>query len=269
MPHACRLMRAAAVAAVLSAALAGAYGAGRAPLSLDATLSPFLARYELPALAAAVVKDGEIIAVGAVGTRKAGADLPVTVNDRFHLGSATKAMTALLAGMLVDEGKIRWDSTVAELFPELVEKMDPGLRPVTLEQLLSHTSGVPADNDALDQLVARVPLQAGNLDDLRYWLVREWSRQPLAAPPGTKWAYANINHVIAGAMIERPEGKTWEELITERVFTPLGLRSTGLGPQATLGRIDAPLGHQVVDGKTKAFLAGPNGDTPLVFGPSG
>src|SRR4051794_22813049 len=147
MPNTFQFIRAAAVVAILSALCAGASGAARAPLSLDATLSPFLARYELPALAAAVVKDGEIIAVGAVGTRKAGADLPVTVNDRFHLGSATKAMTALLAGMLVDEGKLRWNSTVADLFPELVEKMDPGLRRVTLEQLLSHTSGVPADNE--------------------------------------------------------------------------------------------------------------------------
>src|SRR5205814_9073818 len=138
--------QAAMLAAMLGALLAGAPGARSAPDSLDATLAPFLTRYDLPALAAAVVKDGEIIAAGAVGTRKAGAKIPVTLNDRFHLGSNTKAMTALLAGMLVDEGKLRWDSTVADLFPELVEKMDPGLKRVTIEQLLSHTSGVAADN---------------------------------------------------------------------------------------------------------------------------
>src|SRR6266849_3624218 len=76
------------------------------------------ARSELPALAAAVVKDGKIVAVGAVGTRKAGATAPVTVHDRFHLGSDTKAMTALLAAMFVEEGKLRWDTTVAAVFPE-------------------------------------------------------------------------------------------------------------------------------------------------------
>src|SRR4029453_18458701 len=54
-----------------------------------------------------------------------------------------------------------------------------------------------------------------------------------------------------------------------RVFVPLDLRSAGLGPQASLGRVDAPLGHAMVDGKPKAFLAGPNGDNPLILGPAG
>ena len=56
-------------------------------------------------------------------------------------------------------------------------------------------------------------------------------------------------------MIERVTGRTWEELITERIFTPLDLRSAGLGPQSSLGRVDAPLGHAMVDGTPKAFLA--------------
>src|SRR5919106_6729772 len=81
-----------------------AAGSAGAQTSLNTMLAPFLARYELPALAAAVVKDGKVVAVGAVGTRKAGAQIPVTVNDRFHLGSDTKAMTALLAAMFVEAG---------------------------------------------------------------------------------------------------------------------------------------------------------------------
>ena len=88
-----------------------------AQTSLNELLTPYLARYHLPALAAAVVQDGKVIASGAVGTRRAGTDIPVTIKDRFHLGSDTKAMTALLAAMLVEEGKLRWDSTVAEVFP--------------------------------------------------------------------------------------------------------------------------------------------------------
>jgi CubicO group peptidase (beta-lactamase class C family) len=244
-------------------------GSAAAQVSLDALLAPWLARYELPALAAAVVKDGKVIAVGAIGTRKAGAQLPVTVHDRFHLGSDTKAMTALLAAMFVEAGKLRWDSTIAEVFPELAETMDQGLRRVTLEQFLSHTSGVPSDNEVFGDLLEKSPAQDGNLDELRYWLVQQWSTQPLVSEPGTMFAYANMNYVIVGAMIERVGGKTWDELITERVFTPLGLRSAGLGPQATLGKIDAPLGHLMIDGKTKAFLAGPNGDNLPIIGPAG
>ena len=232
-------------------------GSANPQASLNTMLAPFLARFQLPALAAAVVKDGKVVAVGAVGSRQAGVQILVTVNDRFHLGSDTKAMTALLAAMLVEAGKLRWDSTIAEIFPELAETMDQGLRCVTLEQFLSHTSGIPSDNDAFGTLIEKGLVQDGNLDELRYWLVQQWSTQPLASEPGTTFAYANMNYVIVGAMIERIAGSTWDELIIERVFTPLGLRSAGLGPQSTLGKIDAPLGHLVIDGTIKAFLAGP------------
>jgi CubicO group peptidase (beta-lactamase class C family) len=237
--------------------------------SLDSTLAPYLERYGLPALAAAVARDGTIVAAGAVGTRRTGTNPPVTVNDRFHLGSDTKAMTALLAAMLVEEGTLRWDSTVGEVFPELAERMDPGLRKVTLVQLLSHTSGVPSDNQAVADLLVKSLSQEGNLDELRYWLVREWVAQPLASAPGTTFAYANMNYVVAGAMIERVSGRTWDELVTARVFTPLELRTAGLGCQASLGRVDAPLSHDIVDGKTKAYLAGPNCDNPPILGPAG
>jgi len=73
--------------------------------SLDSKLKPYLSQYDLPAIAAAVVKGGEIVSYGAVGTRKSGSTIPVTINDRFHIGSDTKAMTALLAAIMVEEGK--------------------------------------------------------------------------------------------------------------------------------------------------------------------
>jgi len=232
-------------------------------------LKPYLLRYDLPAIAAAVVKDGKIISAGAFGTRRIGENIPVTVNDRFHIGSDTKAMTALLAAMRVEEGKLRWNSTVAEVFPELAEKMDPRLRSVTLEQLLSHTSGIPADNESIFNAYREAMFQDGNLDNLRYWLVQQWSKRPLEFDPGSTFAYSNMGYTIAGAMIERVSGKTWEEEVTERVFKPLNLKTAGLGPQASLGRIDAPLGHSMVEGKVKAFLAGPNGDGPSLIGPAG
>ncbi|HSQ05487.1 MAG TPA: serine hydrolase domain-containing protein, partial [Burkholderiales bacterium] len=239
-----------------------------AETSLNDLLAPYTARYELPALAAAVVKDGVIVAAGAVGTRRYGAQSPVTLNDRFHLGSDTKAMTALLCAMFVEEGKLRWDSTVGDVFSEITN-MDAGLRRVTITQLLSHTSGIPGDNEVVEDLLGKAIQQDGNLDEMRYWLVREWAKQPLQSAPGASFAYANMGYVIAGAILERISGKTWEELITERVFVPLKLDSAGLGPQSSVGRIDSPVAHAVIDGKTKAFLAGPNGDNPLILGPAG
>ena len=232
-------------------------------------LEPYLMRYNLPAIAAAVVRDGKVVAAGAVGTRKAGEKIPVTINDRFHLGSDTKAMTALLAAMLVEQGKLRWEATPGEIFPELEKQMDPGFRRVTLEQLLSHTSGIPTDNDDMVKIYLEGMFKDGNLNDLRYWLVQQWSKQPLTFDPGTAFAYSNMGYTIAGAMIERVMKKTWDEAITEQIFIPLKLKTAGLGPQSSLGRIDAPLGHSIKNGKVNAMLAGPNGDVPSIIGPAG
>ncbi len=239
--------------------------------SLNEALLPCLTQYALPALAVAVARDGRLVAAGAVGTRRAGTETPVAINDRFHIGSNTKAMTALLAGMLVEQGALHWDSTLGASFPELAAQMDAGLRDVTLEQLLSHTSGIPSDGEKFRSLLTESFAQDElNLDELRYWLVRQWSSQPLAARPGTRFAYSNTGYTIAGAMLERSASKTWEELIVERIFVPLGLRTAGLGPQSTLGRVDAPLGHLVrKDGSLKPMLAGPDGDNPEIMGPGG
>jgi CubicO group peptidase (beta-lactamase class C family) len=121
--------------------------------SLNDILTPYLSRYQLPAAAAAAIREGQVVASGAVGVRRAGSDTPVKITDAFHIGSDTKAMTSLLAGMMVEESKLQWSSTIGQSFPELATTMDAGLRDVTLEQLLSHTSGIPSDNDAFDRLV--------------------------------------------------------------------------------------------------------------------
>lgn len=253
--------------------LAARHGSAAIPAgaaSLAPLLQPLLAEHGLPALAAAAVQDGRIVAAGAVGTRRWGTEAPVTIDDAFHIGSDTKAMTSLLVAMLVEEGKLRWDTTVAEAFPNLAAGMDAGLRGVTLTQLLSHTGGLPTDNEVFDRLLGQSYLQPGNLDALRYWLVRQWSTQPLASPPGSRFAYSNMGYTMAGAAAERAAGSTWEELIVARVFGPLGLATAGFGPAARLGRVDATLGHQIKpDGTPEPMLAGPNGDNPLIIGPAG
>jgi CubicO group peptidase (beta-lactamase class C family) len=88
-------------------------------------------------------------------------------------------------------------------------------------------------------------------------------------PRGSKFDYSNLGYTIAGAVLERVAGKTWEELVTDRIVEPLGLKSAGFGPQASLGKVHAPLGHVIEKGNLKAMLAGPNGDNPLILGPAG
>ncbi len=78
-----------------------------------------------------------------------------------------------------------------------------------------------------------------------------------------------MNYMVAGAIIERLEDKTWDELMVERIFQPLQLKTAGLGNQAGLGKIDAPLGHVIINGKITAVLPGPAGDNAPVIGPAG
>lgn len=243
----------------------------RGPESLAAMLGPYCEKYGLPALGAAVVKDGRTVAQGAVGTRKAGEKIPVTLSDRFHIGSDTKAITAVLAATFVKEGKLRWDSRLEEIFPELAKTMTPGMGSITLEQLLSHSSGMPADSTPLgDRLYREAQTRSDdNLSDTRYWVLSRWVSQPIAAAPRRKYEYSNMGYVLAGAILEKVSGRSWEQLVIERIFVPLKLRTAGFGPQSSLGMIDAPLPHRMVDGKIKPMMAGPSADNPLFVGPAG
>jgi CubicO group peptidase (beta-lactamase class C family) len=246
-------------------------------ISLDKELAPYLERYKLPAVAAAVVKDGRTLAAGVAGTRRIGTATPVMLQDRFHIGSDTKAMTSLLAAILIERGyqgdkaKLRWNTTVGEVYPELLGKMAAGVKDITLEQLLSHTSGIPGDrNEHVPLISFSVTDDAANLDGMRATLVARLLPLPLATPPGQRFEYSNLGYTLAGAMMEKITGKTWEELVVAAIFEPLKMSSAGFGPQSTMGRVDAPLGHALdKDGKVQAFLAGPWGDNPPIIGPAG
>jgi len=243
----------------------------RAEDSLSTVLDPIRTKYQLPALAAAVEKDGKLVAYGAVGVRVAGRDLPVTADDRFHLGSDTKAMTATLAGMLVDEGRLRWDSTIAEVLGPVLPSLRPKFGAITLRELLSHTSGLPTDNEEIGKLYFSPEAADHPLTDWRLKMIEAWgSKHDPSFVNAGKFQYANFGYIIAGAMIEKASGKPWERLMFERIFVPLDLKTAGLGAQATFGEYDAPVGHRVDDkGKVTPFPWGESADLPASLGPAG
>src|SRR5688500_3066033 len=109
---------------------------------LSSFLETHREKLELPALAAVVVRNDLVVSAGAVGERKTGSAATVSLNDRFHIGSCTKSMTALLAAALVREGKIQFNTPAAEVFPEW--KLDGEKREITLEMLLRNRSGLGA-----------------------------------------------------------------------------------------------------------------------------
>lgn len=220
-------------------------------------------KYKLPALAAVVVKDGVICDRVAVGVRKWDDPTPITTNDEFHIGSDTKAMTATLAGMLIDEGKLNWDTTIADVFPELRGKMDSQYENVTVEQLLTMRGGVPGTPPVLAWRQAWK--QQGTPMEQRREFIEAVLRQPPAAPPGTQKIYSNQSYAIVGAMLEKITGTPWETLMTERLFKPLGMDSAGFGPPGTIGQVDQPWGHTRKSGMTLPVQK----DNPPAIAPAG
>lgn len=134
---------------------------------ISVLLTDVLAETKVPSLVAAVVFGSEVRAAGAVGVRKRGDVTPVTLGDKYHIGSCTKAMTASLAGMLVERGTIAWDSSLEAIFPELT--VHPGYSTVTLSQLLTHTGGFPANPH--DELWQAVEEAKGSPQEVRGTLI--------------------------------------------------------------------------------------------------
>jgi hypothetical protein len=100
-------------------------------------IEPIRLKHHLPALGAAVVTSRGIVASGVTGVRKANTDVDATIDDQWHLGSDTKAMTAVIIGTLVERGKLNWEMTLAEVFPDLTATFPMDFRRITIKQLLS------------------------------------------------------------------------------------------------------------------------------------
>jgi CubicO group peptidase (beta-lactamase class C family) len=215
----------------------------------------------VPALAGAIVTGKGLAAVGAAGLRKAGTDVAVTVNDEWHLGSDTKAMTAAMIGALVERNTLTWETTPADIFPDLAASMTPALGQVTLLQLLSHRAGLPAN------LAWGLIPWTGSTREQRLDALKRAASSKLLSEPGAKYLYSNLGYVIAGAMAEKAADAAWEDLMRTLVFDPLGMTGVGFGGTGTPGRVDQPWGH-AANGKPVA-ANGPETDNPPVMGPAG
>ena len=188
-------------------------------------LKPIRQKFGVPAMAAAVVTSEGIQFVGAVGVRKHGTEIPVTLTDEWHLGSDTKAMTATVIARLVERGQLKWDTTLAEVFPELAAPMHPDFKTVTLRHLLSHRAGLPAN--------LNLPQYSGDdVTALRLRAVREELAKPPTHPPGSHYEYSNLGYIIAGAVVEKITGQSWEHAISAELFAPLQM-TAGFGGTGT------------------------------------
>ena len=214
--------------------------------NIDDQLKKVKEKYNLPALAAAVTKDGKIVASGVVGFRNSAARDKVTLQDKFHIGSCTKSMTATLAAMFVEEGKIKWTSTIAEIFPEMKDDFLQDYHNVTLEQLLSHTGGINSIPNSHRDIWMKIYNKKNELSPLeqRKFLLSEALKLPPAYEPGKGFTYSNSGTTIAGMMLEKVAGRAWEDLLIDKLAKPLGITSIGFGLAAKdANKIDQPYGH--------------------------
>lgn len=239
------------------------------PEDLTPVIEPIRKKHDLPALAAAVLLDDRLMGTGAVGVRKYGTDIPVQLEDSFHLASCTKAMTATLIARLIEQGELRWETTVADTFPELFGTMHVSYANVTVLQLLSHRSGLPpperslpAGDSALE--IYRLP----SPQEQRRKYVELMLRQPPDAEPGTKVIYSNAGYVIAGAIAERVTRASWEELMRQMIFRPLGMQTAGFGVIGSPGEIRQPWQHRLEGSKRVPVEPVPESDNPAVLGPA-
>ena len=235
-------------------------------MGLAARLEVIRSKYKLPSLAAAIVSDGKLQSSAAIGIRKQGDPTPVTVQDKYHLGSCTKSMTATLVAMLVEKGKLKWETTIAEIFPEFKDEMRPEYRAVTLSMLCSHHAG-------LSGVTLPIGVDWRNLqmsmEKARLKYVQITLKQSPLSRPGTKFLYANSGYVIVGTILERVMKSGWENLMRTMLFEPLGMKTAGFGPMATSGKVDQPYSHIVQSGACIPVAPGPYGDNPMVIGPAG
>lgn len=224
-------------------------------------------QYNLPALGG-LERQNNTSQIYISGFRKWGDPTLATANDEFHLGSCTKAMTATLLAIYIERGLLSWDTTLDKLFPNLSSTMNPAFKSVTLGMLTTHMSGIGVtsyDNNHLWSVISDP-----NLDPVegRKYLTNVVLSAPPDFTPGQTYFYNNYNYVIAAAALERITNNAWENLITQEVFTPLGMATCGFGPPGhqQSNPPDQPWAHTTDANHTPVPVFY---DNPRTIGPAG
>jgi CubicO group peptidase (beta-lactamase class C family) len=177
-----------------------------------------LAAWEVPGCAVAAVKDGQVVLSEGWGRRDVEADLPVTAQTLFAIGSVTKSFTAATVGALVDDGLLEWQRPLRDYVPDL-RLDDPvvGER-LTIVDLLSHRSGLPRHD----------LVHLGHPELTRADLVRRMRFLPLSRDLRQTFQYCNLGYLLAGYVVDVLSGTSWEDFLRSRLLTPLGMHHSNL-----------------------------------------
>lgn len=207
-----------ALAALAAVAVAGEAAATDKAAAIDALVVSYqdLGLFSGSVL---VAEHGKVVFKKGYGPANAEWGIPNTPETVFRLGSITQQFTSMLVMQLVQEGKVTLDTRLSDVLPTY--RKDTGSR-VTIRQLLSHTSGIPSYTD-LPGFMAEASRNPYKVEDF----VAKYCSGDLQFEPGSKFRYDNSGYFLLGAVIERVTGKPYEEVLTDRITGPLGMRSTG------------------------------------------
>lgn len=205
--------------------------------AIDGFAAELLADPDVPAFGLAVLSCRSIN-MRMDGVRRVDETGKISSAARFNIGSNAKSMLASVAARLHDRKRVSLDATIADLWPEAAT-MHPDKANITLAQLLSHSSGLPAFDRGKD--LDRVPVSASAPEGMRREAAEWLLSQPLFAPPGQETLYSNAGYIIAGHLLERATGLSVIALLEKEVFAPLGLDAELGEPRRMAG--GQPFGH--------------------------
>ncbi len=180
----------------------------------DAYVQAGLKRWQTPGMSIAVVKDGKLVFKKGYGVAEVGKPAAFSTSTLSICASTTKAMTAVCMGMLVDEGKVKWTDKVSDIYPALKLYDNYASSEITVKDLFTHNTGLGnadwlwVEGTPIDSIVYKMRL-----------IKPAYSLR-------SSFTYQNLMYMVAGEVIHKVSGKPWNEFITEKIFTPLGMTHT-------------------------------------------
>jgi CubicO group peptidase (beta-lactamase class C family) len=199
-----------------------AAGAARADAT-DDLIKAEMERAKVPGVAVAVIRDGKPVKVQGYGYANLEHKILVTPDTVFQLGSVGKQFTAALVLLLARDSKLSLDDPIGKHLPFAAPE---AWQAITVRNLLNHTSGIHDYTEFLDFARGGDPKAEETAKSL--------TGKPLDFAPGTKWAYSNSNYLLLGVLIEKVSGKFYGDLLTERIFKPLGMTTARINSDAAL-----------------------------------
>ncbi|GAW95021.1 MULTISPECIES: serine hydrolase [Colwellia] len=193
---------------------------------IEQAISQAMNTFQVPGVAVAIIKDNQVVMSKGFGVIEQGKSAKVTADTLFGIASNTKAMTVALLANLVDEGKLTWQTKVIDIIPEFQMPNAYVTSEFTITDLLAHNSGLG--------------LGAG---DLMIWphttltnddVIKGIKHLPVISSFRSEFAYDNLLYIVAGEVIARVTGQSWNEVVQQRIFSPLGMKNT----RATFSQID-------------------------------